>query len=231
MTTTCDGYTGVDARICLRGCRTGPLPWRSRPGSCRSGPRRLRSGVGAAAASSLPGRDCRVRRGALPGLDLGRNPNWVHNLRATDGRAVLRHGRRETVTWMKSNPAERSDLRGYLQVAPGARPHIPIDRRAPLAESGASPGTIPCSASAPTLRMSNGGVARVHWPKSVTSAQSRFRLGGILDRPRRRRPAASAQNRLRGDGIVASAARATHEAIIGAAGAIPPAPALAGNHR
>ncbi len=66
---------------------------------------------------------------------LGPNVNWVRNLTAAGGRAVLRHGRRESVRLDEVEPAARAPiLRRYLQVAPGARPHIPVDRRAPLAE-------------------------------------------------------------------------------------------------
>jgi deazaflavin-dependent oxidoreductase (nitroreductase family) len=66
---------------------------------------------------------------------LGRNANWVHNVKAADGRAVLRHGRRETVRLEEvDRSASAPILRRYLQVAPGARPHIPVDRRASLAE-------------------------------------------------------------------------------------------------
>jgi len=66
---------------------------------------------------------------------LGENANWVQNLRAAGGSAVLRHGRREDVRLeevsVRSRPAI---LRRYLAVAPGARPHIPIDRNASLQE-------------------------------------------------------------------------------------------------
>jgi hypothetical protein len=66
---------------------------------------------------------------------LGANANWVLNVRAADGRAVLRHGRRESVLLDEVAPGDRAVvLRRYLQVAPGARPHIPVDRRAPLAD-------------------------------------------------------------------------------------------------
>jgi hypothetical protein len=68
---------------------------------------------------------------------LGKNANWVRNLRAADGQAVLRHGRRETVHLDEVDSSVRAPiLRRYLQVAPGARPHIPVDRRASLAEFG-----------------------------------------------------------------------------------------------
>jgi deazaflavin-dependent oxidoreductase (nitroreductase family) len=64
---------------------------------------------------------------------LGEKTNWVSNVRAADGRAVLRHGRREAVH-LEEVPAEHRPaiLRRYLAVAPGARPHIPIDRHAAL---------------------------------------------------------------------------------------------------
>jgi len=62
---------------------------------------------------------------------LGANTNWVRNLKAADGQAVLRHGRRELIRLQEVPVAERAPvLRLYLQVAPGARPHIPVDRRA-----------------------------------------------------------------------------------------------------
>lgn len=66
---------------------------------------------------------------------LGKNVNWVRNLQAAGGQAVLRHGRREIVHLEEVEPGARAPiLRRYLQVAPGARPHVPVDRRAPLAE-------------------------------------------------------------------------------------------------
>jgi hypothetical protein len=66
---------------------------------------------------------------------LGEGTNWVSNVRAAAGRAVLRHGPREAVRLEEVDPRARAPiLRRYLQVAPGARPHIPVDRRAPLAE-------------------------------------------------------------------------------------------------
>ncbi len=66
---------------------------------------------------------------------LGAHANWVRNVRAADGRAVLRHGRREDVR-LAEVPADARPaiLRRYLAQAPGARPHIPVDRNAPLSE-------------------------------------------------------------------------------------------------
>ena len=66
---------------------------------------------------------------------LGDRANWVRNVEADGGRAELRHGRREQVTLELVDPSERAPvLRRYLALAPGARPHIPVDRRAPLDE-------------------------------------------------------------------------------------------------
>ena len=66
---------------------------------------------------------------------LGEDTNWVRNVRAAGGRALLRHGRHETVRLEEVDPAARPPiLRRYLECAPGARPHIPVDRRAPVEE-------------------------------------------------------------------------------------------------
>jgi hypothetical protein len=66
---------------------------------------------------------------------LGEHSNWVRNVRAAEGRAVLRHRRREAVVLEEvSSDARPPILRRYLTLAPGARPHIPIDRHAPLEE-------------------------------------------------------------------------------------------------
>jgi F420H(2)-dependent quinone reductase len=65
---------------------------------------------------------------------LGDRANWVRNLEADAGRAVLWHGRREAVTLTEVEAGSRAPiLRRYLALAPGARPHVPVDRHAPLA--------------------------------------------------------------------------------------------------
>jgi hypothetical protein len=64
---------------------------------------------------------------------LGEGSSWVRNVRAAGGRVVLRHGRREAVRLEEVDPDARPPiLRRYLSVAPGARPHIPVDRHAPV---------------------------------------------------------------------------------------------------
>jgi deazaflavin-dependent oxidoreductase (nitroreductase family) len=66
---------------------------------------------------------------------LGEDSNWVRNVRAAHGRAVLRHRGRQEVLLEEVEPARRAPiLRRYLDRAPGARAHFPVDRRAPLAE-------------------------------------------------------------------------------------------------
>jgi deazaflavin-dependent oxidoreductase (nitroreductase family) len=66
---------------------------------------------------------------------LGEDTNWVRNVRAAGGRAVLRRRHPEAVHLEEVETGARAPiLRRYLAVAPGARPHIPVDRRAPLAE-------------------------------------------------------------------------------------------------
>lgn len=65
---------------------------------------------------------------------LGERANWVHNLRADGGNALLLHGRREEVHLEEVEVAARPPiLRRYLACAPGARPHVAVDRRAALA--------------------------------------------------------------------------------------------------
>ncbi len=66
---------------------------------------------------------------------LGENVHWVHNVRATGGRAVLRSGGREEIQLDEVPTDQRAPiLRAYLQRAPGARPHVPVNKDAALAE-------------------------------------------------------------------------------------------------
>lgn len=64
---------------------------------------------------------------------LGDEANWVRNVRAAGGMATLRHGKTERVT-LEELPAEGRPaiLKAYLKIAPGARPHIPVDKDAPV---------------------------------------------------------------------------------------------------
>lgn len=64
---------------------------------------------------------------------LGPSAQWVRNVRADDGRAVLHAPRPERVRLVEVPVGERAPvIRRYLELAPGARPHLPVDRRDPL---------------------------------------------------------------------------------------------------
>ncbi|HEY7141414.1 MAG TPA: nitroreductase/quinone reductase family protein [Methylomirabilota bacterium] len=66
---------------------------------------------------------------------LGKDAAWVRNVHAAGGRAVLRHGRTEPVRLEELPVEERAPvLKAYLQRAPGARPHIAVDKDALLEE-------------------------------------------------------------------------------------------------
>jgi deazaflavin-dependent oxidoreductase (nitroreductase family) len=66
---------------------------------------------------------------------LGDNVQWVQNVRAAGGRAVLRSGGREEVQLEEVPPGRRAPiLKAYLRRAPGARPHVPVNKDAALAE-------------------------------------------------------------------------------------------------
>ncbi len=66
---------------------------------------------------------------------LGDETNWVRNVRAAGGRAVLRRGRREVVRLDEVDEGQRAAiLRRYLECSPGARSHIPVSRDAPVEE-------------------------------------------------------------------------------------------------
>ena len=75
---------------------------------------------------------------------LGEEVDWVRNARAAGGRVVLRHGRREKVRLEEVPVGQRAPiLKAYLRRAPGARPHIPVDKDAPLSEFEQIAGTLP----------------------------------------------------------------------------------------
>jgi hypothetical protein len=66
---------------------------------------------------------------------LGEGTNWVRNVRASEGKARLRHGITEEVLLIEVDSRQRAPiLKAYLQLAPGARPHIPINKDAPISE-------------------------------------------------------------------------------------------------
>jgi hypothetical protein len=75
---------------------------------------------------------------------LGNEAAWVANVRANGGNAVLRHGREQRVRLEEVAASERAPvLKEYLQRAPGARPHVPLSKDAPLADFEAIAGNFP----------------------------------------------------------------------------------------
>lgn len=66
---------------------------------------------------------------------LGEETNWVRNVRAAAGKAKLRHGISEQVLLEEVDVEQRAPiLKAFLRHAPGARPHIPISKDAPVSE-------------------------------------------------------------------------------------------------
>ena len=71
----------------------------------------------------------------IPVSMLGEEANWVQNVKATGGKALLRHGISEQVLLTEVDIKQRAPiLKAYLQLAPGARPHIPVSKDAPVEE-------------------------------------------------------------------------------------------------
>jgi deazaflavin-dependent oxidoreductase (nitroreductase family) len=66
---------------------------------------------------------------------LGENVQWVKNVRAAGGKAVVRSGSREEVHLEEVSSKQCAPiLKAYLQRAPGARSHVPVNLNAPLAQ-------------------------------------------------------------------------------------------------
>ena len=75
---------------------------------------------------------------------LGENVRWVLNVRAAGGQAVIRSGGREEVHLEEVPRDQRAPiLKAYLKRAPGARPHLPVDKEAQLAEFEKIAGDFP----------------------------------------------------------------------------------------
>lgn len=66
---------------------------------------------------------------------LGADVQWIKNVQAANGKALLRHGKRENVQ-LEMIPVEQRPpiIKSYLQRAPGAVPHVPVNKNAPLTE-------------------------------------------------------------------------------------------------
>lgn len=93
---------------------------------------------------------------------LGEGSPWVHNVRAADGRAILRHGDRRAVRLVEVPPAERPPiLKAYLARAVGARPHLPVDPGAPLEDYARIAGDYPVFRIEPPGVAAGGGSTAV----------------------------------------------------------------------
>jgi len=63
----------------------------------------------------------------------GEKSNWVKNVGASDGKAVLTHGRRRPVQLIELPVSDRAPIiKRYLLFATGARPHMQVGWREPL---------------------------------------------------------------------------------------------------
>jgi deazaflavin-dependent oxidoreductase (nitroreductase family) len=75
---------------------------------------------------------------------LGPRSEWVKNVQAADGYAVIRQGRRRRVHLVPVPPEERAPiLREYVRIAPGGRRHFPLPVGAPLGEFEKIAGAYP----------------------------------------------------------------------------------------
>jgi deazaflavin-dependent oxidoreductase (nitroreductase family) len=64
---------------------------------------------------------------------LGEETNWVRNVKAAGGKAMLRHGKTEHILLEEVDVSQRAPiLKAYLHLAPGARPHIAVSKDAPI---------------------------------------------------------------------------------------------------
>ena len=69
---------------------------------------------------------------------LGDSANWVKNVRAAGGVAILRRGREEPIRLEEVAIEDRPPIiRRYAKVAPGGRPHLELPRNASIEECNA----------------------------------------------------------------------------------------------
>jgi len=104
---------------------------------------------------------------------LGDQAQWVQNVRAAVGKAVLRSGGREEVE-LEEVPADQRApiLRAYLQRAPGARPHVPVNKNAGLAEFQR------VAAAFPVFRIASGKTVTPRSPAGPTYKSPNGELPG-----------------------------------------------------
>lgn len=82
------------------------------------------------------------------GSMLGNHCNWVLNVRANHGDAIIDRRHRRRVHLVEITTADRPPLlKAYVQQVPGARPHIPVDPSAPVDDF------VPIAADYPIFRI------------------------------------------------------------------------------
>ena len=75
---------------------------------------------------------------------LGQESDWVKNVEAARGEAVIRQGRRRRVHLVTVPPDERAPIiREYVRIASSGRRHFPLSVDAPLSEFEAIAGRYP----------------------------------------------------------------------------------------
>jgi len=75
---------------------------------------------------------------------LGSESDWVKNVEAAQGNAVIRQGRRQQIHLAPVPPEHRAPiLREYVRIAPGGRQHFPLPVGAPLADFDVIAGHYP----------------------------------------------------------------------------------------
>lgn len=109
---------------------------------------------------------------------LGTHANWVLNVKAAEGRAVLHRRGAEAVQLDEAPAADRPPiLRRYLDIAPGARPHFPVDRHAPAAAFAAIADRYPVFRIRPAgaVRSTRGRTAASRRPGGAAGSSPRTR--------------------------------------------------------
>jgi hypothetical protein len=82
---------------------------------------------------------------------LGTESDWVKNVEAAHGYAVIRQGRRHHVHLIAVPPDQRAPiLQEYVRIASSGRRHFPLHVDAPLADFEAIAGRYPVYRIAPS---------------------------------------------------------------------------------
>lgn len=100
---------------------------------------------------------------------LGEQCNWVQNVRAAGGRATLRHRRAVACRLVEVPVSDRAPvIKRYLEQVPGARPHIRVDRRAPVTDFEAIAPRYPVFRVAPLAGPGRPARKR-HWRRWIVA--------------------------------------------------------------